>query len=1112
MRRKIIPSIRFALLSSLTVASFCGSASASSSFKYPACAMNQLTVEACVLNSDQQAFIHELEFGGRQDVPFLGINAPERTPASGAVAPPDASMSWLDSGFEDVARWRIPAAGYYKNIDLRLKFSSMLTPAEIRKDVSLWGMTGAFDASGAAKPCQWSALNKVVANAEQCVLQKGSFSQPALSASLMNKNSLYPNNLTFWMESSARIPLERRGLSGSSVQCPSTAQNPVDFRALTPDGYQPPPGCLLRLISPDRPLTFQSDCSVTGATPRVDLSCSSASTPPRDYSYCWDKTEFSSCAWITEMHKSPVLKHGFYYHTSGSAPPLRPHFGIRSNASRSYSTTTSSFPFMPLVRFYPVTAGYRVLAKQRAEELPLIRYNHTDLFGQTLLLKPGSTVTLTPEILNSAQRGNLLDCTVYHFRGTGSNGMSVTSSLRATAGEVSLQEIGEGASYGSGSAVQITPVTSPTNSKLSVLVDKSCKLTLTLAPNAKPGALLPLSVVPTGALRDGSSADGAPFDLMIQADSTSTPGVIASDLEMATPYLYSQPLARNLCKIDLGANASTSASIAPGKSGCFLDLTDPNSSATQSAISFLNANQTASFFAQSELNQCTTDTSKRVPAGVTCLAQPGQTVTTEPYNGRGTECQVGVVVRNSPVPLNNCWLKNGEYEKGTDTACPVPSSNGNYANVNYQNPTIFSIDNQEFPRIPPGVNKVPTTSLEFGYGSALNGCTINAEDAKGRYLMATPMGSRFKPCEEGKQPKNCWMFARRADLSTVQTEAINQFGQTFLFPGSRLSIPGFGAVVTKDKIRKGVSIFGVEGDAKGAASEFGSGIYRMITSGTVDSSRLTYSDETKVLGRLPYSPKHLAVPPVYGVESVVTSSSRRVNRANWNSNVHVCNDLKACRGAFQGIATASNLEACDEGICWNGEKKGAAGEGKWQLQKRICTPQRCHEVWKDLSSLLSWSTLVGQEGSSPKRFNWCQASGANVSENPQVPLRTKSDSNTVCANGEYQNKYSDQQVLSACYGSPTEGFDTTQGIKVASLGDLYYWRLPTIFDYMLAVHNGLPMVFPDVSENEWTATVSAKNTSRAFAFSGINRTRSVFPQTTTFSARCVGRAQKDLGQ
>jgi hypothetical protein len=68
-----------------------------------------------------------------------------------------------------------------------------------------------------------------------------------------------------------------------------------------------------------------------------------------------------------------------------------------------------------------------------------------------------------------------------------------------------------------------------------------------------------------------------------------------------------------------------------------------------------------------------------------------------------------------------------------------------------------------------------------------------------------------------------------------------------------------------------------------------------------------------------------------------------------------------------------------------------------------------------------------------------------------------------------------------------------------------FWRIPTIYDYMLANHNGLRYVLPDIGSEEWTATTFSNDRTMAWTFNSANGYRRIQPKTYNYTVRCVGR-------
>jgi len=303
-------------------------------------------------------------------------------------------------------------------------------------------------------------------------------------------------------------------------------------------------------------------------------------------------------------------------------------------------------------------------------------------------------------------------------------------------------------------------------------------------------------------------------------------------------------------------------------------------------------------------------------------------------------------------------------------------------------------------------------------------------------------------------------------------------------------------------------IFGVAGSFTGVLTEWGSGMSR-ATSATTNI--LTYVSETTtyngasgtVLPTYYYPvPKITSSDDAYNLTTQVTI----VNRTTWG--VKTCGVASATVSAR--ITDCANIMGVT--ATWNGAANGHNGEGQWKLVARtaVVAGGKGREVWQDQSTGLMWSSVVSTG------INWCKASGSSNSAESNIIAGNynEDDPNDICDNAFYQVQTSNP--ISAC--EDAIGFSSTDtdidnlgkgGLNRTSTPKVS-WRLPTIYDYMVANHDGLRFVMPDALNSntagqEWTATIDSTDRLKAWLFDPTTGTRSKDERSFSYAVRCIGR-------
>lgn len=486
-------------------------------------------------------------------------------------------------------------------------------------------------------------------------------------------------------------------------------------------------------------------------------------------------------------------------------------------------------------------------------------------------------------------------------------------------------------------------------------------------------------------------------------------------------------------------------------------------------------------------SQCTvagfTDTEGKILNS--CQAVSGTYVYSSEYGGRGNLC-VEDVTLNAP-----CWLNvTGKYiitnsaivtncsaEGLISSECIVATSNfwytsafgGRSATCPMNTPTGAPCwTNQSNVYIRSGVACVD------GY----NGGSCVTSPPK--YVYTTEFGGRSTICSSNNVG-NCWFNAAK---NVVEANLV------------------------AGNIKVGETIFGVAGTFTGVLTQWGSGMSRITSSG---ANVIPYQTETSTYSAVSGTPLPNDYNPVPRIASSddafnLTTQVSLVNRTGWGSTT--CGTAQTSIGArISDCATVFGANAT-----WDGTAKGHNGEGQWKLVTRTgsVSSGKGREIWQDQSTGLMWSSVVSTG------TNWCKASGSSNSTEANIVARNfnEADPSNICDNSFYQNQTI--SPISAC--EDAIGFSNTDAeIDNAGKGSLnrtsspkVAWRIPSMYDYMIANHDGLRFVMPDALNSnstglEWTATVDSTDRLKAWLFDPTTGTRGKDERRFSYSVRCIGR-------
>ena len=149
---------------------------------------------------------------------------------------------------------------------------------------------------------------------------------------------------------------------------------------------------------------------------------------------------------------------------------------------------------------------------------------------------------------------------------------------------------------------------------------------------------------------------------------------------------------------------------------------------------------------------------------------------------------------------------------------------------------------------------------------------------------------------------------------------------------------------------------------------------------------------------------------------------------------------------------------------WDGTLLGNHGEGVWKMVAHRGGTGSNQEVWKDLRTGLTWSSL------SPSTMFYCPASG----NNSHCPGNTQS----ACS-----------EFLSPTAGTPISSFapgeDFITGVYNGAKGEMgllsspsVRWRLPSMHDIIQAYNDGFPFVFFDATPTNYSTYIGFWTTYR----------------------------------
>lgn len=438
------------------------------------------------------------------------------------------------------------------------------------------------------------------------------------------------------------------------------------------------------------------------------------------------------------------------------------------------------------------------------------------------------------------------------------------------------------------------------------------------------------------------------------------------------------------------------------------------------------------------------------------------------FGGRGKDCIYGI--NNEP-----CWIDDPEAYVENDTYCSEKSPDGTPAASGVAL-NSYSCKTKPEPRtVYINTNQVSSTIGRFVYTQVQGGRSLNCG------------ANRSGSC-----------YTVESFKSSVEPDLI------------------------PENIQNGLVIFGIRGNYNAPEIVYGSGAHR-APSGTASPNKMNYKQtttgESNRLEAAPNSNASVIYPADYHPIPKVAADSEadvvKVNRTSW-SNIQcgitgTINDRAAhCATTFASNAT------------WKGSVIGNAGQTDWELITRRNYSGTNHEVWRDTSTGLLWSSLVSSN------LNWCKSVGSNgrkISDGVDMvydqATSSEDDPSNYCDNATYQDQ---NTPISACYIDTVTGanpnlFDasynqaTTPG-KAGLLQNLsastgrVYWRVPSMYDYILANHHGLRFVLPDIgtsSDEEWTSTTSASNRKNAWTFSGKTGSRQHKQRNNPAAVRCIGR-------
>lgn len=395
------------------------------------------------------------------------------------------------------------------------------------------------------------------------------------------------------------------------------------------------------------------------------------------------------------------------------------------------------------------------------------------------------------------------------------------------------------------------------------------------------------------------------------------------------------------------------------------------------------------------------------------------------------------------------------------------------------------------------------------YGGRSLNCTMEAQNGAACWTNASNVYIRSEnPCAAGYNGGSCqtnnneYVYTTEYGGRNTNCSSNNVGSCWFASPKNVVEV---NLIAANIKITE--TIFGVAGSFTGVLTEWGSGISR-ATSTTTNvltsvSETTTYSGASGTA--LPSY--YYAVPKISVSDDgfVVTGQVTPVDRTGWAAITCGTSGTMNARKTDCGTVFGGNAT-------WNGKANGHNGEGSWALISRTAniTTGKGREVWLDNSTGLMWSSIVSTG------INWCKASGSSNSAESNIIAGNynEDDPNDICDNSFYQVQTSNP--ISAC--EDAIGFTSTDAdIDVAGKSGLsrssspkVAWRLPSMYDYMVANHDGLRFVMPDTlgantSGQEWTATIDSTDRLKAWLFDPTTGTRSKDERSFSYAVRCIGR-------
>ncbi len=481
---------------------------------------------------------------------------------------------------------------------------------------------------------------------------------------------------------------------------------------------------------------------------------------------------------------------------------------------------------------------------------------------------------------------------------------------------------------------------------------------------------------------------------------------------------------------------------------------------------------------------------------------------TSEYNGRVARCCNG---NAGPCTVNSKCLISAQQVPANITTSTVCNENGTLSTVNgisFFNGPISDAKNE--------VNCKTKTE--------------NVNGKTGRFVYSLPYGGRTNCIDNGGG--QCWFYGNTKSSVFSGLEINSSTGKL-------------------KNIKLGSSVFGIQGEYVATQISYGSGAHKAKTSGT--SNQIFYDAESALTNSLEIAkPQYHPIPKIefdsdgYNKSTQVTYFSRsgfgtiigqcsnpvyytkadcETNSGVWTSECGNVLSTDAIQTRIDDcsvkIGTCSNSLYNNKTLCeshggvwsfkssWNGRSFGNAGESRWDLVTRIKVGSAYKEVWQDNSTKLLWSSLIHTS------INWCKASGSNNSAALTNNYLKSPDPSNFCDNNVYQNNTSTTILpVSLCYEDSLAFQKTTSGSLEGKAGlglsenssDLkVQWRLPTMYDFLLANHNGIRFVLPDMNSEEWTATVSASNFAKAWIFDSSTGILQRRLRSSSMGVRCVGR-------